>query len=144
MLFLQISLLLTLLPCGDSENGKNSVQKDMCVCTCVCVCVCVCACRQAHPPVWACVCECVVCMCVWSGFPNLEIENISLVSFQYHWLQVHGSFEGCLLCMGLWGSQMFAEVSCFSPKFWVSSLWHLSFSVFSPSQCPFSFSLFFS
>ena len=40
MLFLQISLLLTLLPCGDSKNGKNSVQKDVCERMCVCVCAC--------------------------------------------------------------------------------------------------------
>ena len=65
MLFLQISLLLTLLPCGDSENGKNSVQKDMCVCTCVCVCVCVCVHAGRHIHLFELVCVNVWYACVY-------------------------------------------------------------------------------
>ena len=75
MLFLQTALLLTLLPSGNNENGKNSVQKDMYVCTCVRVCVCMHAGRHIH--LFELVCVNVWYVCVYGVVSSTERLRIS-------------------------------------------------------------------
>ena len=92
---------------------RTLLQKVMCVCVCVCVCVNVCVCVRA-----------CAYLCVWGGFPNQKIESISLVSFWEPLTQTPVLSEH----IGPWGRHVSAEISCLSSRFWVSFLWHLSFS----------------
>ena len=58
MLFLQLPLLLVLLPGGDSEEGKDSVQESVSLCVSMCV-------------------------CVWGGgvSPNMDSESVNVFPF---------------------------------------------------------------
>nr|XP_055189829.1 T-cell surface glycoprotein CD1a-like [Nyctereutes procyonoides] len=67
MLFLQLVLLVVLLPGGDSEDGESSGPAQWAhVCMCVFVCVCVCMFLSAFVHLCVCACEELgVCMFVY-------------------------------------------------------------------------------